>query len=172
MSYYISKNENKSSNIFLKSLKKYNLIGNKHIPIEYLYNSRENRLKLLAGLIDTDGYQKDNVFEIMQKSDKLTNDIILLAQSLGMKVAHSKVNKTCVKKNGDRVTGIYNRIAISGNCLTDIPILLDRKKATKCMKDINFLITTINVEPTKNGKYVSFEIEDNDQFFGTDYTVL
>ena len=34
----------------------YFLIGNKHIPNEYLFNNRESRLKLLAGIIDTDGH--------------------------------------------------------------------------------------------------------------------
>jgi hypothetical protein len=41
------------NNIFKDNLKKYNLISNKHIPDEYLYNTIDNRLKLLAGLIDT-----------------------------------------------------------------------------------------------------------------------
>src|SRR5439155_12780716 len=44
----------KNRNTFLDSLKKYNLINNKHIPNDFLYNSREVRLKVLAGIIDTD----------------------------------------------------------------------------------------------------------------------
>ena len=36
-------------------LRKLNLINNKHIPNLYKYNNRKTRLKLLAGLIDTDG---------------------------------------------------------------------------------------------------------------------
>jgi len=38
-----------------KILKKYNLVNNKHIPNEYIVNDKETRLKVLAGLIDTDG---------------------------------------------------------------------------------------------------------------------
>ncbi|MFA7446405.1 MAG: DnaB-like helicase N-terminal domain-containing protein, partial [Flavobacteriaceae bacterium] len=34
-------------------LRKLNLLQNKHIPQEYLINSKENRLQLLAGIIDT-----------------------------------------------------------------------------------------------------------------------
>jgi replicative DNA helicase len=41
-------------------LKKQDLISNKHIPDVYKYNSRENQLKLLAGLIDSDGYNDRN----------------------------------------------------------------------------------------------------------------
>ena len=35
-------------------LKTHNLIGNKHIPHIYKCNSREIRLQLLAGIIDSD----------------------------------------------------------------------------------------------------------------------
>ena len=40
---------------FTKFLIEYNLKGNKHIPNEFLYNSYNNRLALLQGLMDTDG---------------------------------------------------------------------------------------------------------------------
>jgi hypothetical protein len=39
---------------------------NKHIPMIYKCNSRENRLKLLAGLIDSDGNLTGNEFEFTQ----------------------------------------------------------------------------------------------------------
>jgi len=43
-----------------KYLKKYNLINNKHIPNDYIVNDKNIRLKLLAGIIDTDGHVRDN----------------------------------------------------------------------------------------------------------------
>jgi len=167
--YYIAGNP---INIFRDSLNKYKLIGNKHIPNEYLYNTREIRLKVLAGLMDSDGYMHHNTYEIIQKSNKLSTDIQELSKSLGFKTSYRKVNKACVKPNGDRVTGEYNKIIISGEHLTDVPVILARKKATKCMKKVNFLITTITVASTKNDKFVSFKVEDNSSFFGVDYTVL
>lgn len=50
-------------------LRKLNLLQNKHIPKQYLINSTENRLLLLAGIIDSDGYYSSefNCFEIIQK---------------------------------------------------------------------------------------------------------
>jgi replicative DNA helicase len=59
----------KDSNNLLMRLKDYNLIDNKHIPKDYLLNSREVRLQVLAGLLDSDGYLYNNVFEISQKND-------------------------------------------------------------------------------------------------------
>lgn len=41
-------------------LRKYNLLNNKHIPHIYKCNSREQQLKLLAGILDADG-SYDNV---------------------------------------------------------------------------------------------------------------
>ena len=51
-----TQNTRLSKNVFKNALKHYNLLGNKHIPNDYKINDRETRLKLLAGLIDTDGY--------------------------------------------------------------------------------------------------------------------
>ena len=66
-----------SRNVFLNILKKYNLINNKHIPDVYKCNSKENRLKLLAGLIDSDGYHNptNNSLEITQKNKLLADDM-------------------------------------------------------------------------------------------------
>ena len=43
-------------NIVLNSLKSLNMLNNKHIPDIYLYGDKEQRLQLLAGLLDSDGH--------------------------------------------------------------------------------------------------------------------
>lgn len=156
-------------NCFREALYKYNLFNNKHIPHDYLYNTRDVRLQVLAGLIDSDGYLHHNYYEIFQKSDKLALDIKALAESLGFKVSYKKVNKTCVKPNGERVTGLYNRSNISGEHVMDIPTLLPRKQAKPCGKDVDFLITAIDVETVGISKCVKFEVGET--FLGNDYTV-
>ena len=168
----VKSDNGRNPNHFWNQLKRYNLVKNKHIPGEYLYNSRNVRLRVLAGIIDTDGYMAHNQYEIMQKSDPLALDIVQLARSLGFKCSHRKVSKRCVKKNGDRVTNLYNRMIISGDCLIDIPVLVDRKKAKPCGKDVNFLITQIDISYFGFGHYTGFQIEGDGQFFGIDYTVL
>ena len=47
------------------------VLGNKHIPHLYKANSREVRLQVLAGLIDTDGHQHGNTYDIIQKNKKV-----------------------------------------------------------------------------------------------------
>lgn len=116
------------NNIFKDNLKKYNLLSNKHIPNEYLYNTIDNRLKLLAGLIDTDGSLLRQTYEISQKNEKLSNDIIKLCRSLGFYTRFTKGEKSCMY-NGEKKVGIYYRIIISLNQFSrEIPVLLDRKK--------------------------------------------
>jgi replicative DNA helicase len=71
-------------------LQEYDLIANKHIPSIFRINSRLNRLKLLAGLIDTDGHRstskgKENVCEMSFSKEVFAREILDLAQSLGFR---------------------------------------------------------------------------------------
>ena len=69
--YEICGNDTLNGNIFMNTLNELNLVQNKHIPSIYKTNSRENRLKLLAGLIDSNGG-----FEFTQQSNQMMDDII------------------------------------------------------------------------------------------------
>ena len=76
-------------NLFINELKKQNLFGvgsvEKFIPTDYLYSSSEQRLALLTGLIDTDGYvsKKGDVLQYSTSSEYLMRDVTFLVQSLG-----------------------------------------------------------------------------------------
>lgn len=69
-----------------KLLRQLDLCGNKHIPIEYLTASAEQRLDLLCGLMDTDGHcdTRGNC-EITQVNKGLALQIWQLVTSLGYK---------------------------------------------------------------------------------------
>jgi intein/homing endonuclease len=57
-------------------LRKLNLLHNKHIPISYLRSSIKQRLELLQGLIDTDGYvSKQGQIEFCSINKKLAEDV-------------------------------------------------------------------------------------------------
>jgi replicative DNA helicase len=104
--------------------KELNLFRNKHIPSVYLQNSEEVRLKVLAGIIDTDGYLDKNVFYITQKSARFAKDIFLLANSLGFRCVMRSKSKA-IKSIG--FVGKYYDISISGAIQT-IPTRLKRKQ--------------------------------------------
>jgi superfamily II DNA or RNA helicase len=160
-----------NSNHFLNELKIQNLIGNKHIPDIYKYNSRENRLKLLAGLLDSDGSLVDDkcTFDFSQKSEKLIDDTIYLARSLGFACYKSKQVKGCWYKNAYK-QNYYYRICISGNT-SEIPTLCPRKRANQRRQIKNVLNTGIKVKQLDIDDYYGFEIDGNHRYVLGDFTV-
>lgn len=83
-------------------LKKLNLINNKHIPEEYIFQaSYEERLDLLRGLMDTDGYYnpKRKRFVMETSQDWQCFDFIKLLGSLGIKATKFDIIK---KLNGKK----------------------------------------------------------------------
>lgn len=70
-----------------KRLRHYGLLGNKHIPRALLRASRDQRLALLQGLMDTDG-TVDKVTgrcEFSNTNERLVRDVLELVRSLGWK---------------------------------------------------------------------------------------
>jgi len=168
-------NQFETTNFFLKFLRDSNLYGNKHIPDMYKYNSREIRLKLLAGLIDTDGEYGGNCYYITQKSKRLTEDIVYLCRSLGFFVSIKPVtvNFDCITRGKHyHGAGLYYNMIVSGKGLDEIPVLLDRKKAKPRKQIKNALITGIKkIEYIGIGNYFGFELDGNGRFLLGDFTV-
>lgn len=67
-------------------LRKMGLLKNKHIPRKYLESSVEQRMALLQGLVDTDGYVAgDGQVELCTISKDLADGYLELVKSLGVK---------------------------------------------------------------------------------------
>ena len=67
-------------------LRDLGILNNKHIPIEYLRASYSDRLALLQGLMDTDGFVSVNgQCEFVQKDERLAYEVLELVSSLGIK---------------------------------------------------------------------------------------
>lgn len=150
------------NNTFLNFLKDKNLYKNKHIPDEYKINSREVRLKLLAGLIDTDGhYGNESFYEIYQKNKRLAEDIVFLARSLGFWCHIRPVEKGCWYKE-EYKKSIYQKVTLGGMRLEEIPVLLPRKKAKKQLgkKQKNFLYTKFSVEEIGEREIIMFTFKE------------
>ncbi len=169
--YHLTCGKLNGKNPFINDLETLDVRGNKHIPHCYKSNTREIRLKVLAGLLDTDGYYDKNKkkYEITQKRRTLAYDILFIARSLGMTAYCSETQKYCTYK-GERRTGTYYRVFISGSCLQDIPCRLKRKQALPHTSR-NDLLVGITVESIGYGKYFGFEIDGNNLFVLGDFTV-
>jgi len=152
-----------------KKLRDMNLLNNKHIPENYLINSRKKRLELLAGLLDSDGYYDDkyHVMEITQKSKALSKQIKFLADSLGFRCSFkSKIAR--IKSIGYECE-VY-RVRIVGD-LDEIPTKIARKKARPSASNRNHQHTGITLEYDKVDDYYGFEIDGNKLFLLEDMTV-
>ena len=75
---------------FCSKLKRLNVYKNKHIPKEYFRASYKQRLALLQGLVDSDGYVKDSKVEFCTTNEQLAYDFLELARTLGEKPVLSK----------------------------------------------------------------------------------
>lgn len=62
--------------------------SNKFIPENYQYGSYDQRLELIRGLMDTDGYSHKSVKEYYTISPKLSEDFLNVARSLGLHCKH------------------------------------------------------------------------------------
>lgn len=136
----LGKNGRWCKNKFRNLLKKYNLFKNKHIPNIYINNTREVRLKVLAGLLDTDGYlNKKNIYELTLSDKGIISDVSKIARSLGFKVIY--------KERRTNFETICHSIRISGNT-NEIPCLVKRKQVSETYKtQYSQHINKISIEP-------------------------
>jgi hypothetical protein len=158
------------SNDMLSALKRLNLLYNKHIPQIYKTACREARLQLLAGLMDSDGsLNPRGTFDFVQKNERLFDDTLFVARSLGFACFKQACVKTCVN-NG--VSGNYFRTFISGEIM-DIPTRVHRKQYKRQRSDfknvLNYGITVTLDED--NGHYYGFELDGNGRFVLADFSV-
>lgn len=150
-----------------EKLRNLNLIKNKHIPDIYKFNSRENRLKLLAWLIDSDWHQVGNCYEVTQKNKRLSEDIVWLARSLWMWATIRKITKTI---KSIWFSWEYYYIWIYWE-LSDIPVLLKYKKCHKRLQHKNVLNYWISVVPIGIDNYYWFELDWNHLYVLWDFSV-
>ena len=158
-------------NYFFKTLRDLNLFGNKHIPHIYKCNSREIRLQLLAGLLDSDGSAIKGGWDFCQKNETLFDDVMFLARSLGFACYKQKCKKTCTNAPGGPKTGTYFRCSISGTGTEDVPCKVPRKRIEPREQVKDVLNVGIKVEKLEVGEYFGFEIDGNHRFVLGDFTV-
>lgn len=177
----VEEQENNASNMYhilngrrrdgfglIGALRHYDLLMNKHIPVDYLTDTREKRLELLAGILDSDGYLANGYYDVVFKVKKLADDTVYLARSLGFAAYVKPCNKTCTNTGA---TGLYYRISISGD-VSVIPTMLSRHQAEvrKQVKDV-LRVGLRSVSPVGVEPYYGFEIDGDHLYLLGDFTV-
>lgn len=159
-----------SKNIFREEFKKcIDELGNVFIPQNYLINSVENRLRLLAGLIDGDGYKKSDgcCFSISTKWESLGEEIVYLVRSLGLYPSYKWKRSTIKSRNFE---AYYFRIGISGHTEI-IPNILSRKKTRKRKQIKDVLHTGFSLKPIGKGAWFGFTVDGDNRYLLGDFTI-
>lgn len=130
------------------------------IPHENKANSKNARIRLLAGLIDAKGDLYKKTFRFSTTNEKFANDVIFICRSLGFTCTANKV----ILPNSQ-----YIRIKFTGYLSNKIPCVLERNICKDNVKyDLN---TVITVEKLGIDEYYGFEIDGNRRFLLGDFTV-
>jgi DNA-directed RNA polymerase beta subunit len=154
-----------------KYLRKYNLLKNKHIPNDYLTNDRDIRLKVLAGLIDTDGSVRAEGREIRicqgPANYRIIEDAHTLAMSLGFSCGVKEGRSQWTdEKSGEKKFSTYKELTITGHKICEIPTLLPRKKLasienkTQLLRSKSFMSSKFNLVKTGVGPFVGWQLHD------------
>ena len=107
-------------------LKSIGVFKNKHIPISYLRSSKNQRLSLLQGLMDTDGHcDTRGQCEITLTRKQLAEDVHQLILSLGIKCS---INESEAKLNGEYISQRYRMKFITSEKVFRMPRKLIRQK--------------------------------------------
>lgn len=166
--------KNNNENKFKTYLNELNLLNtkshNKFIPEEYLFGSIEQRISLLQGLMDTDGYVSKNTIAYSTSSELLKNDFIKLIQSLGGVCSYS-IQKTSYMYNNKKYDGLPHYVIsirlpeeIEKKCFT-LQRKLDKIISKTKYKPVRYIasITPIYVDDAQ-----CIMVEDENHLYVTD----
>lgn len=159
---FITRNKNEGTqgypkNNLLEALRDLNLSGTlaqtKFIPDVYKQNSKDVRRKILAGIIDTDGYQDCNTIDITLAGEQLARDIKDVAQSLGIR---ARLRTRTIKNYPDK---LYYRVTLSGAELNNLPMILKRKKVNATPNKRQHIQRFTVTKVSDNAPYVGFTVD-------------
>jgi hypothetical protein len=139
----------------VQTLRAFGLYNNKHIPDTYKLSSLSQRLELMAGLIDSDGYVDIGRGRVrfVNVNYKLIKDVEELALSLG-----SRPYIVSQQPSGLGNKTVYT---LCFDPVIDIPTRLKRKKITRIPKRQRLGITRVSYEPNGEvGNCIQVDSED------------
>ncbi len=172
------RNRNGEASITTLALQELGLHGKKSIdkfvPEDYLFASVDDRLELLRGLLDTDGWVRDSGtdVEFSTSSQQLAEDVMFLARSLGA-IVSCNVRTPHYTYRGRKMTGAEShRITIrfvDDTC----PVSSDKHRKKWVGGDKTPKYRSIeSVEPVGDAEFVCIKVEAEDGLFVTEDFIL
>lgn len=148
---------------------------NKFIPNDYKFNSIENRIELLQGLMDSDGTvdYRNGSLSFSTSSKKLINDFKFLIESLGGHVNNLIVKKGKYKKN-DIITECKNSYIYSFRIPNEIPPFKLKRKLDRVKYKTKYLPSRFikNIEFVGKKETQCISVEDESQSYLTDSFIV
>lgn len=167
---YFFTNNKQNNNKLVQNLKNLNLIGTKSgtkfIPNKYKVSSMEDRLNILAGLMDTDGSYHTGTYDYISKSEKLANDVVYIARSVGLR---AKV-KTSKKSSQSGKIGTYFRVSICGD-IQKIPCRLEEKIPKNLTPNKDQLVSGFKIQKLEKDNYYGFIVGGDHRYLFEDFYV-
>lgn len=158
----------------------YNARSNSRIPEQYLVNSEEVRLQVLAGLIDSDGNYWQGGYHFSNTNYQLVCDVKNLSDSLGFCTRMGGGTRYCKALGRDYSSWC---VTISGE-LDRIPVKIARKKvqtdwsAKTSHKDWGTIdgvhptvVSSLKITSVGEGDYISITTDGDHRFVLGDGTV-
>lgn len=164
------------TNPFVNMMTLYNLKGSKHIPYQYLFNKREIRMRVLAGLIDTIGCisNKNKIMLIFESNTILLQNICTLVRSLGYTVTINDMVKLHKKQEDYETTGGYKQhclINIDYKFIDELPTI-DTLTSEHRTEEIIDYTSRIEVSEVGRNTYYGWTLEDGPLFLLPDFTLV
>jgi len=149
-------------------LRELGCLGHKHIPLVYTRGSYEQRLALVQGLMDTDGYVgKNGTCEFSVNNEVLARGFLDLIQTLGIKVTM----RTGLSKLYGRITGTRYRMSFK----TDLPVFRLKRKLDRLptglptSRSLYRYIISVEPIPPAPMRCISVDSPDNTYLIGDAY---
>ena len=171
---FTRKDTSRGTNLLKRKLSDLRLYGclakDKFLPDIYKINSEENRLQLLAGLLDTDGRLSTGwrgsarYYEYTSASEQLAKDITFLTKSLGF----AATIRPKISNNYPNLK--YYQITLYGD-VWRIPVKVSRKSIHIKKRKHNQLRTKFSVEHIGMGNYHGFSLDKDKRYLLGDFTI-
>ena len=134
----------------------------KHIPEEYLMASIDQRLELLAGLLDTDGTlcRKERRYQFSTVNERLRDDFVDLLSTFGWRASVVRYEPQ-VSTSG--IIGRQPVYVIGFNPNMNIPCVIERKKLYEFSDQKRLSIRSIRKSDKKQGNCIT--VANNDGIY-------
>lgn len=166
-------------NPFMEIIRNNNLYKNKHIPEIYYGSSRNQRLMLLAGLINSDGWCSKREFgkranvSFGNSSYNLIQQVKRLANSLGFytNVIEAKGEHISSINGREFICQPYYHLNICGDLNELSPLLIKHKRPSMRSSNRNPSLSSISIEKLSEGEFYGFILDSNQLYLLEDGTV-